>query len=330
MALPYIGPARLVLAAAASIALWQAAEYAVRRSGSDAAILLAAATTMQHASQVIRKEKTQRNLMQGERLDPNRTGLVGPEWSETTTTLGDLPAKRTLTNPDTAALVARLLHESRLKAGDTVAVVLSGSFVGANVAVMSAIEAYGLKSAVLTSLGASMYGAADPAFTWLDMESAVRAARIWRSGSLAALLGGESAMARGLGEQPRRDLEASARRAGVPLIAGSTLADAVKGSAAALGLDAPPAAAAAPKLLINVGGAQAALGDCRQSADIPAGLIAQPLPCSGTPGLVHTALARGIPVLNIHKVKALAQRYGLPFDPVPLPMPGRNAFIYGN
>lgn len=326
MALPNIGLARLVLAAAASIALWQAAEYAVRRSGPDPAVLRAAAATMQRAAEAIRKEKTQRNLMQGERLDPNRTGLIGPEWSETTTTLGDLPAKRTLTNPDTAALVARLMHASRLKPGDAVAVVLSGSFVGGNVAVMSAVEAYGLKAAVLSSLGASMYGAADPAFTWLDMESVVRAARIWRSGSLAALLGGESGMARDLGEQPRRDLEASARRAGVPLIGGSTLADAVKASAAALGVDA----AAGPKLLINVGGAQAALGDCKESADIAPGLIAQPLACSGTPGLVHAALARGIPVLNIHKVKALAQRYGLPFDPVPLPVPGRNAFIYGN
>jgi poly-gamma-glutamate system protein len=326
MALPDIGLARLVLAAAASVALWQAAEYAVRRSGPDPAMLRAAAASMQHATEAIREEKSRRNLMQGERLDPNRTGLIGPEWSETTTTLGDLPAKRTLTNPDTAALVARLMHEAHVKAGDTVAVVLSGSFVGGNVAVMSAVEAYGLKAAVLSSLGASMYGAADPSFTWLDMESTVRAARIWRTGSLAALLGGESGMARDLGEQPRRDLEASARRANVPLVTGASLADAIRGSAAALGLDA----AAGPKLLINVGGAQAALGDCRESADIPAGPITQPLPCSGTPGLVHIALSRGIPVLNLHKVKALAQRYGLPFDPVPLPVPGRNAFIYGN
>ena len=319
---------RLVIAATASIALWQAAEYFALRTGPDTAVLRAAAATMQRATEAIRKEKTRGNLMQGEQLDPNRTGLIGPEWSETTTTLGDLPAKRTLTNPDTAALVARLMHESHLKAGDAVAVVLSGSFVGGNVAVMSALEAYGLKAAVLSSLGASMYGAADPSFTWLDMESAVRAARIWRNRSVAALLGGESGMARDLGEQPRRDLEASMQRAGVPLIAGSTLAEAVKGSAAALGLDA--ASDARPKLLINVGGAQVALGDCNESADIPPGLIAQPLPCSGTPGLVHIALSRGIPVLNIHKVKVLAQRYGLPFDPVPLPVPGRNAFIYGN
>jgi poly-gamma-glutamate system protein len=315
---------RLVLAAAASIALWQATEHFALRAGPDTAVLRAAAEVMQRATGAIRNEKTRRGLMQGERLDPNRTGLIGPEWSETTTTLGSLQAKRTLTNPDTAALVARLMHEAHLEAGDVVAVVLSGSFVGGNVAVMSALEAYGLKPVVLSSLGASMYGAADPAFTWLDMESTVRAARVWKVGSFAAMLGGESGIARDLGDQPHRDLEASARRAGVPLVGGPTLADSVKAGAAALGLDARP------KLLINVGGAQAALGDCKESADIPPGLIAQPLPCSGTPGLVHAALARGIPVLNIHKVKDLAQRYGLPLDPVPLPVPGRNAFVYGN
>ncbi len=322
-----IGLPRLALAAAASIALWQAVEHLSAHSGPEPAVMNAAAATMQRATEAIRTEKTRRGLMQGEKLDPNRTGLIGPEWSETTTTLGSLRAKRTLTNPDTAALVVRLIHESRLKAGDAAAVVVSGSFVGGNVAVMSAMEAYGLRPKILASLGASMYGAADPAYTWLDMESTVRAARIWQTGSSAAMLGGEAGSARDLGDASRRDLEASAQRASVPLIGGSTLADAVKNSMAALGLDA--AAEARPKLLINVGGAQAALGDCSESGEIPSGLVTKSLPCTGTPGLVHLALARGIPVLNLHKVRELAQRYGLPLDPAPLPQPGRNAFIYG-
>ena len=83
------------------------------------------------------------------------------------------------------------------------------------------------------------------------------------------------------------------------------------------------------RLLINVGGAQLALGDCPEAADIPPGLITRPVSCSqGTPGLVQIALDHGIPVLNVFKVKELAQHYGLPLDPVPLPAPGRNPFIY--
>lgn len=322
-----ISLARLLLAAAAAIALWQAAEYyASTHAGLNPAVLRGAAATMQRATAVIRDEKVRRGLMQSADLDPNRTGLIGPEWSETMTTVGNLRAKRTLTNPDAAALMARLIHAAGLASGDPVAVVLSGSFVGGNVAVMSAVEAAGLRPAVIASLGASMYGAADPAFTWLDMDAAVRAARIWRTGPQHAMLGGEAGLARDLGDESRRALEASVLRAGVPPLGGVNFAETVRESAAALGLVAGNPAR--PKLLINVGGAQVALGDCIESADIPPGLITHRLPCGGTPGLVHISLNLGVPVLNVHKIKALAERYGLPLDPIPLPLPGANSFIY--
>ena len=94
-----IGTARLLLAAAASIALWQGAEHVWKRAGPDPEVLRSAAATMQQATQVIRNEKAQRGLLQGADLDPNRTGLIGPQWSETMTTVGNLQAKRTLTMP---------------------------------------------------------------------------------------------------------------------------------------------------------------------------------------------------------------------------------------
>ena len=317
---------RLALAAAASVALWQGAELAARRAGPDPAVLQAAAAAMQRATQVIRDEKVRRGLMQGADLDPNRTGLVGPEWSETMTTVGNLQAKRTLTNPDAAALVVRLLHQAGLVQGDPVAVVLSGSFVGGNVAAMSAVQAAGLRPAVIASLGASMYGAADPTLTWIDMDLAVRAAKVWGDAPQRVMLGGEAGLARDLGEDARRKLEAAVRRSGIPALAGTSFAEGVREGAVVLGL---ALGAGRPKVLINVGGAQAALGDCAESADIPAGIVTHPLPCAnGRRGWVHLALDAGIPVLNIHKVKEFAQRYGLPPDPVPLPQPGANPAIY--
>ena len=41
--------------------------------------------------------------------DPNRTGLIGPELGELTTSVGHLEAKRTTTNPDMAGLIVHLL-----------------------------------------------------------------------------------------------------------------------------------------------------------------------------------------------------------------------------
>ena len=138
-------------------------------------------------------------------VDPNRTGLIGPDWSEITTTIGDLPAKRTVTNPDLAATIARILSSLDPPPGAAVGLVLSGSFVGANVAAIAAVEAAGLRPVIVSSLGASMYGATDPAFTWLDMETTVRQAGIWQARSVAVVLGGESAAAGGL-DQNGRDM----------------------------------------------------------------------------------------------------------------------------
>lgn len=324
---PRIKPAWLLLCVAASITLWRIAEDVSMQLDPAIAVMQNAAALMRRATGVIRDAKIARGLLQAKDLDPNGTGLIGPEWSETMTTVGSLPAKRTLTNPDTAALFSRLLRKAGLQRGDPVAVVLSGSFVGGNVAALSAIESYGLRPAVVSSLGASMYGAADPAFTWLDMETAVREAGVWRVRSMRALPGGEAGMARGLGEEARRALLAAIRRSGVALIDAGNFADAVRESAAVMGMGRN--AEARPALLINVGGSQLALGDCLEAADIPYGLIIRPLTCrKGTPGLIKIALDQGIPVLNVFKIKEFARHYGLPADPVPLPAPGKNPFIY--
>ena len=67
------------------------------------------------------KEKLRRGIEIDKSLDKNETGLIGLEWSGITTTLGDIEAKRTSTNPDFAALLVKLFKEAGLKKGDIVA-----------------------------------------------------------------------------------------------------------------------------------------------------------------------------------------------------------------
>ena len=324
---PRVKLAWLLLCVAASLTLWRIAGDLSMRVGPDVEIMHNAADVMRRATAVIREAKSARGLMQDKDIDPNRTGLIGPEWSETMTTVGRLSAKRTLTNPDTAALFSRLLRRAGLQRGDTVAVVLSGSFVGGNVAVLSAIESYGLRPVVVSSLGASMYGAADPDFTWLDMETAVREAGVWRVRSIRALLGGEAGMARNLGEDARAALLEAVRRANVPLIRGASFSDAVHEAAAVMGLGS--GSESKPAVLVNVGGSLLALGDCLEAAEIPYGLIREPIRCTrGTPGLIQIALDQGVTVINAFKIREFARQYGLPNDPVPLPEPGNNPYIY--
>ena len=325
---PRIATAWLVVLAMLSIGSWRLSEYAAFRRNPPQT-LLRAADFMVRATDAIRREKAARGLLRGLELDPNRTGLIGPEWSETTTTLGNLVSKRTLTNPDVAAWVAREFHRAGLRQGDLVAVVLSGSFVGGNIAVLAAAESYPLRTVIVSSLGASMYGAADPALTWIDMEAVVRDAGVWNARSARALLGGESGLARDLGMEPRAALLAAAQRNGIALLEAASFPDLVQNAAAVLGIG--PAGGEKPALLVNVGGSQVALGDCREAAGIPAGVVSAAIPCTGgTAGLIQIALAQGVQVLNLFKVKELAARHGLPLDPRPLPEPGRNPFVYAH
>ena len=58
--------------------------------------LVAAAGAALSAQREIARTKEQLGLLQPTRRDPNRTGLIGPDWSEIATTMGDLQAKRTV------------------------------------------------------------------------------------------------------------------------------------------------------------------------------------------------------------------------------------------
>src|SRR5699024_1160493 len=90
----------LVLLALASVLLWWAMETALggfRPAAS--AEMHEAARLMQISTQIIRAEKRHKGLLQDTSVDPAQTGLIGPEYSETTTSIGILQAKRTATNP---------------------------------------------------------------------------------------------------------------------------------------------------------------------------------------------------------------------------------------
>src|SRR5262245_24465059 len=214
--LPRMG---LAAAAALSIALWFAVENLARRPIDALFVeMLAAAHTMQVASGVLLAHREARGLLPPSEADPNRTGMIGPEYSAITTTLGDPASKRTTTNPDFAAAVTRLIASLDLRRGTPIVIVLSGSFVGGNVAAIAAAEALALRPVVIVSLSASMWGANDPAFNWLDMAALRRERGVIRARTTAAVLGGEGSVGGGMDPAGIAALRASAARDGVPLV----------------------------------------------------------------------------------------------------------------
>jgi poly-gamma-glutamate system protein len=327
---PFVKPrvplAWLALAALLSVGFWLGVEQFVRaRSHPEKVMLVAAANAAAAAAAAIARTKAKAGLMPDAGADPNRTGLIGPEWSEIVTTIGDLQAKRTVTNPNLAAAIARVLMP-HAKNGAAVGLVLSGSFVGANVAAIAAVETLGLRPVIVTSLGASMYGAADPDFTWLDMEAVVARAGIWQARSTAVVLGGESALGNSLSDTGRTLLIDAAHRNGYEPVQAADFA-ALKAQIHAVLAKAAPAGVAA---LISAGGSVLAMGTCLDAYRLPSGSVQGKLPCQdGVPGLMHDFANRNVPVVHILNVKRLALDWGLPYDPIPLPPIGQNARIYG-
>jgi poly-gamma-glutamate system protein len=306
--------------------LWIAAElWAGTLFHARAEQMLVAAGKSLAAQQAVRLVKEQRGLMQPPGLDPNRTGLIGPEWSETTTTVGLLSAKRSATNPDFAAALVRLIGRLDPPRGAPVLVVLSGSLVGANIAAIIAAEALGLTPVIVSSLGASMYGATDLEFSWLDIEATLAKAGAIASRSLVAVIGGERGVGSAMDPAGRAALAASASRYAVPLLeehSVGALVDEIRSRIAA-------AAPGGPRLVINIGGSVVGMGTCAGNETLPSGLITGPIPChDGTPGLVEVFANAGIPVLHILNMRKLSRELGLPYDPIPLPQPGRNRKVY--
>ena len=258
-------------------------------------------------------------------LDPNRTGLIGPEYTALFTSLGQLEAKRTTTNPDVAGLLVHLFHRAGVSAGDTIAVGSSGSFPALMIATLTAAEAMGVYPVTILSLGASSYGATNTEFNLLDIHELLTKEDVLDTPPAAVSLGGEGDVGADLDPAFREDLLQEMRTRGIPLLEDPDLRRNVA-RRMALYTGAPaniPAARGRPAAFVNIGGSDANLGTSPTVLRIRPGLNAElAVPPAHQRGVLSEMAARNIPVIHLLNIRGLALRYGLPWDPVPLPEPG--------
>jgi poly-gamma-glutamate system protein len=286
----------------------------------DYAEKLAAAQKADEAFTTLRRHLRMEGAEIDKVNDPAGTGLVGPEFSLITNARGDLEAKLSSLNPNWAAVLVELFHRAGLRPGDPVAVAVTGSFPGLNVALYAALETMELAPVVITSVGASMWGANDPSFTWLDMERILREERVLHVRTSAATLGGGDDMGQGLSPEGRRLLEEAITRNGVPLLGSLNIEEAISKR---MSFFDEALRGRVPKCFVNVGGGVASLGSSQNRILIPRGfaetLEAKIWPRKGTLTLMSD---RGVPVIHLLEVASLAREYGLPVAPDYLPEPG--------
>lgn len=281
----------------------------------------AAVALMMRAIDTLAGERTRRGPRINRRYDPLGTGLIGEEWTVITTSLGSLSAKRTTVNARWAGVLARLLSELGLQPGDVVAAGFSGSFPALNVAVLAAAETLEVHLVAVASLGASMWGANHLQWTWLDMEKTLYERGVIHQRSVAYSLGGNEDRGRGLAPEGRQALLALARRHGVRLLLPESLEDAVHQRLSLVEREA--ARRSRPlRAYVNVGGNEASLGRCVAILNVKPGLVwPRDVPaCVGegeVPGMISHMGRRGVPVIHLLNIRALALRYGIPIDTLP-------------
>ncbi len=260
------------------------------------------------------------------RNDPNATGLIGEQFTQITTDRGVLPSKLTATNPNFAAAVVDLLRRAKLRRGDRIALGLTGSMPGLNIACLAASEALGLEPIIITSVGSSMWGANRAELTWLDMETLLVEKGILHARSVAASLGGGSDNGRGLAPEGRRLLREAIARNGATLIEEDDLeASIAKRMEIFDRLDKEKPIRA----YVNVGGGLASLGGTQNARLIPPGL-SKNLGLKNYPvrGVINRMAERGLPVIQLLQVEELSRKYGLPETPVPMPPIGEGPLFF--
>ena len=283
---------------------------------------LAASRQAQECFQAISRLKDQMGLESDPTADINETGLIGLEYSFITTTIGNLEAKRTSTNPNMAAVVVDMFTELGLQPGDCIAINCSGSFPALNIAVLCAVQQMELEPYLISSFGASTHGANDPALTWLDMEH-----HLYREGLIAHRsnlfsIGGMEDVGREMDPTLRETITKRIQGYGYELFYEEDLIHNVCSRYEIY------RAQGDIKCFINVGGNDASFGDSNIMVHADGGILTALPEKDNSTGLVQLFLKDGIPVIHLLNIKTLAADYGLPIDPVPLPAPGEGGVYF--
>lgn len=247
------------------------------------------------------------------KLDPALSGLIGVDYSDITTTLGDLRAKQTSVNPQFAGLMVAWLKQAGVAAGDYVGVSLSGSFPALNLAALCACDALKLEALVISSVGASSYGANIPGFTWLDMEARLFAKELVYSHTRYASLGGIMDTGGGLDETGIKEGEGAIARHGAEYLREGTPRTVIFDVRRRMRLYA---AKEMPKAFINVGGNVTSLGWVSEAALLGNGLLARIPNCSSPQrGTIFRMFENGVPVIHMINIERLAAACHLPIFP---------------
>ena len=278
-----------------------------------------AAQLMKICLEVIKEERLERKISLDTKIDPNLTGIIGKEYTQLTTTLGNLIAKRTSTNPVFAALLVKYFKEVNLKKGDVIAIGASGSFPALIVATLSAAKVLELDPLLIYSIGSSEYGANIPEFTFVQMLDCLNKENILPYSLLAISMGGYLDQAQGMFyPDSQKTIQHIAQVSGVYFINTDSVEENIQQR---MQLYRAASNEKPIKAFVNIGGATPNYGNTNASITYPNGLVIDgpKIPDHPERGLIFEYQNLEIPIIHLLNIRDLAIKNGLPIDPMPLP-----------
>jgi len=253
--------------------------------------------------------------------DPRLDAIIGQQFSTITTDIASFEEKMAGANPNLAAAIVELLLDARVEKGDVVAVALTGSNPGANLAVLCACDALGIKANTISALSSTWWGASDPRNTWADMQKFLVDEKLLSSNVLAVSRGGLDDNALGLSGAGKAELAEAAVRTNGRLLESASVTQAADLWWKTFNNSSNDKKYAA---YINVGEGLASLGHKENGRLLRDGLH-RTLPARNWPalGAMHMAARQGIPVIQIFNVTNISREYGLGSPSIPLADPGK-------
>ena len=283
-----------------------------------------AAELMKKGMDVLKSSRMESGVFIDIENDPNETGLVGSPFSLITTDEGDLDSKLTTLDPNLSAGIVDLMVQLNLSSKDTVAVLMTGSMPGANIAVLTACKALDIYPISITSVGASQWGANQVDFSWLDMEKILLENDLIPAKSIAASIGGRNDMGRLLSPAGRNIIIDNIKYHDIPIIRKDRLAENIEHR---MDIFSGIKKISNYKAVINVGGGVASLGTSFNLRLLPPGVVIRSdISNIGRPGGIEGVLSKflnsNVPGLHILNIRPLTEQFKMPFAPIPIPKIG--------
>ena len=268
---------------------------------------------MESSINSLRTAFIQKTINEGNDSESFGDFLIGPQNSVIQTTMGSRISKQSVLNPDIAAMVTEMLIELEIDSSDKVAVSYTGSYPGANIAILSALEAIHAEAVIISSCGASEFGATNPQMTWIDMENYLFEEKMISNRSYFASIGGGYDLGTQLGIEGRKTCEKSIYSNGLELL---NIGDLEKNIESRMKYYNRDFISNDISVFINVGGGIYSIGDSLKRLVTQPGIIYPgDINSDNNQTMIERFLNDNIPVININQIHVLTAWYELPYPP---------------